>query len=29
MEKMLMLLVLGFALYVACTRSKVARSEDH
>jgi hypothetical protein len=29
MEKMLMFLVLGFALFVACTHSKGTRSQDH
>jgi hypothetical protein len=29
MEKMLMFLALGFALFVICARSKVARSQDH
>jgi hypothetical protein len=29
MEKMLMFLGLGFALFVICTRSKMARSQDH
>jgi hypothetical protein len=29
MEKMLMFLALGFALFVICARSQVARSQDH
>jgi hypothetical protein len=29
MEKMLMFLALGFALFVICTRSKVASTKDH